>query len=277
MQTVEAHGARMPVVGFGTWALEGDACAFSVTEAIKAGYRHIDTAASYRNEDKVGEGIRNSGVPREEIFITTKVPALEQEEKAFKASVERSLKLIGVDQVDLLLIHWPSKTIPVATTIATLNAVKKAGWTRHIGLSNFTVKLLAEAWAATDAPLVTNQCEYHPYLNQDKLRAACFEHGMSFTAFSPLGRRVVLEDPAIVGIAEKKERTPAQVVLRWSIQQERTVAIPKSSNPAHIRSNFAIFDFSLDDSEMAAISALTKTHLHRGSTPPALVPDWDTK
>ena len=116
MQTVEAHGARMPVVGFGTWALEGDACAFSVTEAIKAGYRHIDTAASYRNEDKVGEGIRNSGVPREEIFITTKVPALEQEEKAFKASVERSLKLIGVDQVDLLLIHWPSKTIPVATT-----------------------------------------------------------------------------------------------------------------------------------------------------------------
>jgi diketogulonate reductase-like aldo/keto reductase len=267
----------MPTVGFGTWALEGDACALSVTEAIKAGYRHIDTAASYRNEDKVGEGIRNSGIPREEIFITTKVPALEQEEKAFKASVERSLKLIGVDQVDLLLIHWPSKTIPVATTIATLNAVKKAGWTRHIGLSNFTVKLLAEAWAATDAPLVTNQCEYHPYLNQDKLRAACFEYGMIFTAFSPLGRRVVLEDPAIVGIAEKKKRTPAQVVLRWSIQQERTVAIPKSSNPAHIRSNFAIFDFSLDDSEMAAISALTKTHLHRGSTPPALVPDWDTK
>ena len=277
LQFVEAHGAKMPAIGFGTWALSGETCANAVATALRVGYRHIDTAAGYRNEDRVGEGIRAAGVPRGNIFITTKVSPEELEEKAFLASVERSLKLIGVDQIDLVLIHWPSKTIPVADTIATLNAVKKNGWTRHIGVSNFTVKLLGEAWAATDAPLVTNQCEYHPYLNQDKLRAACFEHDMIFTAFSPLGRSVVLQDPVIVAIAEKKGRTTAQIVLRWVIQQESTVTIPKSSNSDHIRSNFEIFDFALDDAEMTAIKALTKTHMHRGSGPASVAPDWDTK
>ena len=277
MQIVEAHGARIPAIGFGTWDLATDVCARAVRDAIGVGYRHIDTAAGYRNEDRVGEGIRASGVARSDIFITTKVAPEELEDKAFKASVERSLKLIGVDQVDLVLIHWPSKTIPVATTIATLNDVKKAGWTRHIGVSNFTVKLLEEAWKATDGPLVTNQCEYHPYLNQDRLRAACFKRGMSFTAFSPLGRRVVLEDPVISGIAKKKSRTAAQIVLRWDIQQEGTITIPKSSNAEHIKSNFSIFDFSLDDAEMAAISALSKTHLQRVANPSAVAPDWDTK
>ncbi len=277
MQVVTAHGASMPVIGIGTWATNGEECAGAVAEALRAGYRHVDTAAGYRNEDRVGEGIRASGVKRDDIFITTKVAPDSLEDGAFKASVERSLKLIGVDQVDLVLIHWPSKTIPVATTIATLNAVKKAGWTRHIGVSNFTVKLLGEAWAATEAPLVTNQCEYHPYLNQDKLIAACREHGMIFTAFSPLARQVVLEDPVIAGIAKAKGRTTSQIVLRWDIQQENIVAIPKSTNPAHIKSNLDVFDFSLDDSEMAAISALTKTHMHRGSSPASVAPDWDTK
>ncbi len=277
MQVVTAHGASMPVIGFGTWNISGEICATSVTEALKAGYRHVDTAAGYRNEDRVGEGIRASGVPRKDIFITTKVAPDNLEDSAFKASVERSLKLIGVDQVDLVLIHWPSKTIPIATKIATLNAVKKNGWTRHIGVSNFTVKHLDEAWAATDAPLVTNQCEYHPYLNQDKLLAACQKHGMIFTAFSPLARQAVLDDPVLKKIAEAKGRTTSQIVLRWDIQHKNVVTIPKSTNPAHIKSNLDIFDFTLDDSEMAAISALTKSHMHRGSSPAAIAPDWDTK
>jgi diketogulonate reductase-like aldo/keto reductase len=277
LQLVKAHGASIPVIGFGTWDLSGETCAAAVAAAIDIGYRHIDGAAGYRNEDRVGEGIRASGVSRDDLFITTKVAPEDLEEKAFKASAERSLKLLGNDQVDLLLIHWPSKTIPVADTIATLNAIRKAGLTRNIGVSNFTVKLLAEAWSATDAPLVTNQCEYHPYLNQDKLRAACFEHGTSFTAFSPLGRQVVLADPTIVAIAEKKDRTPAQIVLRWDIQQPNTITIPKSGNPEHIRSNFDIFGFSLDDREMAAITALTKSHLQRVANPAAVAPDWDTK
>ena len=146
---VTAHGASMPVIGYGTFRSAGEDCARGVAEALKVGYRAVDTAAGYQNEDRVAEGIRASGVPREDIFITTKVPPEQAEESAFKATVERSLRLLGVDQLDLLLIHWPSKTVPIADTIATLNACKTAGWTRHIGVSNFTVKLLAEAWAAT--------------------------------------------------------------------------------------------------------------------------------
>ncbi len=201
---VTAHGARMPVIGFGTFRASGEDCARGVAEALKVGYRAIDTAAGYRNEDKVAEGIRASGVRREEIFITTKVTPEDAEESAFKASVERSLRLLDVDQVDLLLIHWPSKTVPLSSTIATLNACKEAGWTRHIGVSNFTVKLLGEAWAATQAPLVTNQCEYHPYLNQDTLMAACRDNGMIFTAYSPIARGAVLKDPVVQRIAKAK-------------------------------------------------------------------------
>jgi len=277
MQVATAHGASMPVIGFGTWAINGEECMLSVAEALRVGYRHVDTAAGYRNEEHVGEAIRNSGIARDDIFITTKVGPGDLEDSAFKASAERSLKLLGIEQVDLLLIHWPSKTIPVATTIATLNAAKEAGWTRHIGVSNFTVKQLDEAWAATDAPIVTNQCEYHPYLNQDKLLAACRKHGMIFTSFSPLARTVVLSDPVIVRIAQAKGVTPGQVVLRWQIQQENVVAIPKSTDAGRIRTNFEIFGFSLDDAEMGAISDLTKSHMHRGSSPAAIAPDWDTK
>ena len=164
----------------------------------------------------------------------------------FQRSAERSVKLLGVDQVDLLLIHWPSKTIPVADTIRSLNKAKERGLTRHIGVSNFTTALLEEAWAATEAPLVTNQCEYHPYLNQDKVLAACRAKGMFFTAFSPLAREAVLGDPVIDEIAAKHGKHPAQVILRWHIQQDRVVPIPKSSKPEHIASNFDIFGFCPD-------------------------------
>jgi len=275
LQIVSAHGANMPAIGFGTWNLSGEECARSVAEAIRAGYRHIDTAAGYRNEDRCGEGIRAASLPRSELFITTKVAPEDLAEAAFKASVERSLKLLRVDHVDLVLIHWASKTIPVAETIRTLNAVKRSGWTRHIGVSNFTVKLLAEAWAATDAPLVTNQCEYHPYLDQDKLLAACRAKEMIFTAYSPLGRRAVLGDPIIGDIAKKNNRTPAQIVLRWDIQQDHVVPIPKSTRPANIRSNLDVFGFTLSEAEMAAISALKKTHKQRVANPAGVAPDWD--
>ena len=271
---VTAHGARMPVIGYGTFRSAGEDCARGVAEALKVGYRAVDTAAGYQNEDRVAEGIRASGVKREDIFITTKVPPEQAEESAFKASVERSLKLLGVDQLDLLLIHWPSKTVPIANTIATLNACKTAGWTRHIGVSNFTVKLLAEAWAATQAPLVTNQCEYHPYLDQDRLMAACREYGMIFTAYSPIARGAILKDPVVGRIAKDKGVTPAQVVLRWDIQQENVVTIPKSVTPERIRQNFDIFTFTLSGSEMEAITALSRTHKLRVANPP-VAPDWD--
>jgi diketogulonate reductase-like aldo/keto reductase len=274
LQSISTHGANIPVIGYGTWNLPGEPCTQGVARALEVGYRHIDTAAGYKNEDRVGEGIRASGVPRDDIFLTTKVGPENLEESAFKRSAENSLKLLGVDQVDLLLIHWPSKTLSVAETIKTLNEAKKMGWTRHIGVSNFTTKLLAEAWEATEAPLVTNQCEYHPYLNQDKLLAACRAKGMAFTAFSPLARMEVLEDPVIVGIAGKHDRTAAQVVLRWGIQHEGVVVIPKSANPERIKSNLEIFDFALDDDEMTAISTL-RSRKHRGSSPASVAPEWD--
>ena len=274
MQMATAHGATMPVIGFGTFRASGEDCARGVAEALKVGYRAIDTAAGYRNEDQVAAGIRASGIRREDIFITTKVPPEEAEESAFKACVEHSLRDLDVDHVDLLLIHWPSKTVPIAETIATLNACKDAGWTRHIGVSNFTTKLLAEAWAATRAPLVTNQCEYHPYLNQDRLIGACRERGMIFTAYSPIARGQLLEDPVINRIAKTKGVTPAQVVLRWDIQQENVVTIPKSVHADRIRSNFDVFTFTLSGSEMAEISALSRTHKLRVANP-SVAPQWD--
>ena len=263
MKIASAHGAGIPVVGLGTWELRGEECVRCVAEAIATGYRHIDTAALYGNEDRVGEGIRAAGIARDEVFITTKCAPPDLDDASFKSSVERSLKLLGVDQVDLVLIHAPDKTLGVAEQIATLNAVKRNGWTRHIGVSNFTTRLLAEAWATTSEPLVTNQCEYHPYLNQDELIAACREAGMIFTAYAPLGLRVVLDDPVICEVAKRKGRAPAQVVLRWDIQQDGIATIPRSANPDHIRSNLDVFGFSLDDDEMAAISALSKTRRRR--------------
>lgn len=275
MQMVTAHGARMPIIGYGTFRASGEDCARGVAEALKVGYRAVDTAAGYENEDKVAEGIRASGVRREDIFLTTKVRPEDAEESAFKASVEHSLKALEIDQLDLLLIHWPSRTVPVAKTIATLNACKEAGWTRYIGVSNFTVRLLDEAWAATEAPLVTNQCEYHPYLNQDTLMAACRAHGMIFTAYSPIARGAVLKDPVVQRIAKTKGVTPAQVVLRWDIQQENVVTIPKSVTAERIRQNFDVFTFTLSGSEMAEISALSRAHNLRVANPASVAPDWD--
>jgi diketogulonate reductase-like aldo/keto reductase len=275
MQVVEAHGARIPVIGFGTWRLTGEACARAVAEALRAGYRHIDTAASYGNEDRVGEGLRAAGVPRDEVFLTTKVMPQDLEDRAFQRRLDRSLALLGVGQVDLVLIHWPSRDMPVAETIASLNHAKARGAARHIGVSNFPTPLLREAWAATDAPLVTNQCEYHPYLSQEPLIAACREWGMAFTAYSPLGRQRVLDDPVITAIAARHGRTPAQVVLRWDIQQPGVVTIPKSATPERIRQNLDIFDFVLSADEMAAISALGTSQRQRIANFGGLAPKWD--
>lgn len=275
MQIVEAHGARIPAIGFGTWKLRDEACAIAVAEALKAGYRHVDTAAMYENEASVGEGIRASGIPRDEIFVTTKVWPDSLADAAFQKSVDRSLDLLGIGQVDLVLIHWPSKELSVAETVASLNHAKARGAARHIGVSNFTTALLREAWAATDAPLVANQCEYHPGMPQDALLAACREWGMAFTAYCPLGRQQAFENPVIAEIASRHGRTPAQVILRWEIQQPGVVAIPKSSDPERIRQNIDVFDFALSDVEMTAISALGRADRHRIANYAHLAPAWD--
>jgi diketogulonate reductase-like aldo/keto reductase len=274
MHTVNAHGASIPVIGFGTWPMKGEECVRAVTAAIEAGCRHIDTAAGYENERDVGDAIRASGIPREEIFITTKIRPWDLAEGDMQRAAAKSLRNLQLEQVDLILIHWPSRTLPVGATIASLNDVKRCGIARFIGVSNFTIKLLDEAWEATEQPLAVNQCEYHPYLNQDRLIEACHRRAMAFTAYSPIAQGEVLNDPVVRDIAYRVDRKPAQVVLRWLVQQDGVVAIPKSATPERIRDNLRVFDFELASSDMNAIAGLARPD-GRLVRDPDLAPDWD--
>jgi len=270
---VHAHGAAIPAIGLGTFLAQGESCSEAVSFALKNGYRHIDTAPRYENEEAVGEGLRRSGVPRGEIFLTTKVWWDRLGEGDLQRSAEDSLRKLGVDQVDLLLIHWPNPEIPLAESIAALNDAKRRGYAKHIGVSNFTVAHLNEAWRLTQEPLVCNQCEWHPSLDQAKLRAVVRGYGMIFTAYSPIGRGVYGEIPAVSAIAKKYGKTASQIVLRWNVQHEGSVAIPKSVTPERMLSNLDIFDFTLTDAEMAALTALGSREGRL--VKPDFAPAWD--
>jgi len=255
---VEANGARIPSTGFGTWRLSGEDCRQAVLWALEVGYRHVDTAAMYGNETDVGAGLKASGLDRDAVFVTTKVWSSDLAPGDLERSAEASLRRLDVGAVDLLLVHWPNPAIPLAGTMKALASVKRLGLARHIGVSNFSAKLLDEAVSLCGEPLVTNQCEYHPYLNQDRVRAACARHGLAFTSYCPLGRGNLLDDPVIHAIAERHERTPGQIVLRWHVQQPGTVAIPKSGHRGRIAENIAIDDFALSEDEMRRIAALAR-------------------
>jgi len=256
MHSLDANGANIPAIGFGTWTLEGAQAAELVAGAIGDGYRHIDTAAMYGNEEAVGEGMRAAGLPREDIFLTTKVWHTNLADGELQRSVETSLNKLGFDHVDLALIHWPSKTVPLADSIKALNAVRDAGMARHIGVSNFPTALIDQAVAVSAAPLACNQVEYHPCLNQDKVIDACRKHGMAVISYCPLFRGGdIFTSEIIAGLTEKHGKTPAQIVLRWHIQQSGIGAIPRSTNPGRIRENLAITDFTLDAGDMAAIGS----------------------
>ncbi|EHK56646.1 aldo/keto reductase [Allomesorhizobium alhagi] len=262
MHNVNANGAAIPALGLGTWTLKGDDCAKLVTEALSIGYRHVDTAASYENEAAVGSGLRASGIARNDVFVTTKVWWTDIAPGDLERSAESSLKRLGLDQVDLLLIHWPNPQIPLESSIKALNGVKAGGLTRHIGVSNFTTTLLSQAIALSDAPLVANQVEHHPYLDQTKVLDACRKAGMALVSYCPLSRGGPLfEEKAVTDAAARHSKTPGQIVLRWHVQQEGVVAIPRTNRLARLAENFAIFDFALSDAEMAAISALSKANI----------------
>ena len=263
MHHVDANGANIPAIGLGTWTLNGEAATRLVAGAIRSGYRHVDTATMYDNEEAVGAGLRASGVSRDEIFLTTKVWPSDIGDGDLQRSVEASLKRLQVDRVDLALIHWPSRTMPLAESIRALNEVKNRGLARHIGVSNFTVALVDEAVALSRHPLACNQIEYHPFLNQDRVLAACRRHGMAVVSYCPLARGAELfPEPAVTAAAERHGRTPAQIVLRWQVQQEGVVAIPRSSNAERIAQNLRVFDFALEAGEMAALNAL-RARQHR--------------
>ncbi len=262
----------MPAIGFGTSSLGN--CGEIVATALKVGYRHLDTAWKYGTERGVGEGMRASGVPREEIFLCTKVSHEYLHADDFARSVDESLSNLGVDYVDLLLVHWPNAEIPLQETMGALANAKRRGLTRQIGVANFNIALLDQAINLCPEPLVNLQAEYHPYLDQSRLLTACRERGIVLTAYCPLGRGRIIGDPVLEEIAKKKGRSLAQVALRWLIQQGNVIPIPRSSNPERMRENLDVFDFTLTDEEMQRIATLKRAN-GRIANPAGRAPAWD--
>jgi len=253
--TVDVGDGQIPVLGLGTWQNTGPQCAETVEMALNMGYRHIDTAQAYGNEAQVGEGLRAANVPRDEIFLTTKVWRTNLRPDDVRSSVRASLRALGVDTVDLLLVHWPHPLVPIEETLGAMAELRDEGRARHLGVSNFTRGQLSDAMRATDAPLVTDQVLYHPYIDQSALRAFCANSNVALTAYSPLARGAVLSDDVLTTIGNRHDKSAAQVALRWLIQQENVVAIPKATSREHLAQNLAIFDFSLSEEEMDTVGA----------------------
>jgi 2,5-diketo-D-gluconate reductase B len=253
--TVAANGAKIPLLGLGTWELRGRTCARIVEQALRLGYTHIDTAEMYDNERDVGEGLRASGVKRDSVFVTTKIWPSHFRSRELESAARACLERLRLSDVDLLLLHWPNPQVPLAETIGALCKVKREGLARHIGVSNFTVALIAAALKVSTEPLVCDQVEYHPFLDQSKLIAACRAHGMALVAYSPLARGDLRNNEVLARIGAAHKKTAAQVSLRYLVQQ-KVVVIPRTSKVERLSENAAIFDFTLTDREMRDIAAL---------------------
>lgn len=274
MQTVSASGARIPSLGLGTYGMRGEALSGIVVAALQAGFRHIDTGQMYANEADVGQGVAQSGVPRSEVFITTKVWVSNYAAHQFGPSVDDSLRKLGTDYIDLLLLHWPSHDVPLADQLGALSELVRVGKVRHIGVSNFNRALMAQAIALSEKPLVTNQFEYHPYLDQRLLAAATRDAGLAITAYCGLAVGRVFSDPVLKDIAARHRRGVSQIVLRWLVQQDGVIALSRTTRRERLSENAAIFDFELPVDEMAAIFALVQPG-SRIVDPPGLAPVWD--
>ena len=272
MQTVDAKGARIPIIGLGTWELRERTCARIVEQALRLGYRHLDTAQAYENEREVGEGLHASEVERGEVFVTTKVRPSNFAPRDLERSAKESLTKLRLTEVDLLLLHWPSTQVPLADTMGALCRMKALGLTRHIGVSNFTVALIEEAVGLATEPLVTNQIECHAYLDASKVIAACRRHGLAVTAYSPIARGRVTGDDLLTRIASAHGKTAGQVALRFLVQQD-IIVIPRTSKLERLTENFDIFDFALTDAEMTAIRGLA--HPNGRIVNVSWAPQWD--
>ena len=270
---LSSRGVKMPAIGFGTSQL-GD-CAEIVANALKVGYRHIDTAWKYGTEKGVGEGIKRSGVPRKDIFLVSKVSHEYLKADAFAKSVEESLERLQTDYLDLLLVHWPAiDGTPLAETMGALAKAKRDGQARHVGVANFNIALVEEATKLCPEPLSVLQAEYHPYLDQSKVLAHCRKTGLLFMAYCPLGRGRLFSEPVLADIAKAKGKTLAQVALRWLVQQGNIAPIPRSSNPKHMAESLEVFDFTLTDDEMKRIHELARPD-GRIANPKGRAPKWD--
>jgi 2,5-diketo-D-gluconate reductase B len=252
---VEAQGARIPALGLGTWQLDGDVARRMVGYALDLGYRHIDTAQMYGNEAEVGAALAGSAVPREQIWLSTKIWPDNFRAGALKRAAEERVRRLRTEP-DLLLLHWPNPRVPLEETMGALNEVKRRGLARHIGISNFNVALIRDGLAASEEPLVANQVEYQPYLSQRAVLEEVRANGMALVAYSPLAKGRVFDDRTLARIGERHDKNPGQVTLRWLLQQDGVAAIPRSSREAHAKANLEIFDFELSEAEMEEIFAL---------------------
>ena len=277
MIAIEANGARILAIGLGTMTLSEKACIEAVKSALRLGYRHFDTAERYRNEEWVGEGLQQgldaAGLKREDVFITTKVYWDKLAPGDFERSVEDSVRKLKLPWVDLLLILWNNPQVPLSDSIASLCKARKNGQTRHIGVANFTAAMLDEAVRLATEPLVTNQIEMHPFLDQTKLLAVCRKHGLSVTAYCPLARGKASGNPVLERIGKAHGKSPSQIALRYLVQQG-IIPIPRTGNPEHLAANLAVFDFTLSQSEMAEIGALKRSDGRVVNPPHA--PKWDS-
>jgi 2,5-diketo-D-gluconate reductase B len=256
MEHLEIRGSNVPRLGFGTWELNGAECRAAVSHALELGYRHLDTAQMYGNEEEVGEAIAGSGLGRDEIFLTTKVWPSQARRGDVERSTEESLRKLRTDHVDLLLLHWPVDDVPLAETLGAMSGLVDVGKARHIGVSNFPPSLVARA--AELAPILTNQVEYHPYLAQTTLLQAAEKHDHMLAAYAPIARGQVIDDPVLTAIGEGYGKSAVQVTLRWFMQQPRVAAIPRSASARNREANLDIFDFSLTEAEMEQIHGLAR-------------------
>ncbi len=272
MKTITHQGSQLPALAFGTFRMQGEDCANAVKWALEIGYRNIDTAQRYENEQDVGSALEASPVPREEIFLTTKIGMANAASNDVLVSARESLDKLRTDYVDLLLLHWPVPEIPLSETLGAMAELQSEGKTRHIGVANFTVPMIEEAVDRLNIKLFTNQIEYHPLLRQKKLNECIFSHDMILSGHSPIATGRIVENDILKAIGSKYDKTPAQVAIRWQLEQDKVMPIPKSSRREIIAENFNVFDFSLDAGDMEDIEGLPKND--RGVRPP-FEPDWD--
>ncbi len=268
--TLTVQGVEVPKLGLGTWQITGRACRKAVCDALELGYRHIDTARAYGNEAEVGAGLRRSGIDRADVFVTTKLWYTRLRAAEVRSQVEGSLRELATDYVDLLLVHWPNPAVPLGETLAAMARLREEGRARHLGVSNFPVRLVREA--LEHAPILCDQVEYHPYLGQPALLSLARERDLMLTAYSPLARGRLLREPVLQEIGAAHGKTPGQVVLRWLLDQPRVTAVPKAASQEHRAANLEVFDFELSDAERGRIAGL-----ERGlrTAQPSWAPDWE--
>ena len=274
MDTIETQGITIPRLGFGTFRMPGGGCQPVVESALALGYRHIDTAAMYENENAVGAAIAASGIPREELFVATKVWRDQLEPDALRRAFDASLAKLKLDQVDLYLVHWPSKDMNMGAVMAALMTLHEEGRTRAIGVSNFNMPMMQQAVDDIGAPIAALQVEYHPFLDQSEMLAYVRERGIALTAYAPLAQGRVTQNEVLQRIGEKYGVSAAQVAIAWLLGQDGVVAIPKAQRPTSQQANLGALRIRLDDADRAAIASLPKNQRY---VQPPFAPDWDAR